>query len=94
MQKKYRTKNGFIRRNIADSEVIIPIGNNVANFNGFIELNSTAALIWDKLTQGSSKNEICEEMCSLFSVPREEALSDLNEFFGLLLENKMIEETE
>lgn len=92
MQKTYRAKDGFIRRNIADCEVIIPIGGNVADFNGFIELNSTAAFIWDKLTEGITKGNLCSEICDSFGIEKDEALADINEFFDILLQNKMIEE--
>ena len=92
MTEAYRTKDGFIRRNIADCEVIIPIGGNVANFNGFIELNSTAAFIWDKLSHGITKELLCSEMCSCFGIEADEAKADIDDFFGILLENKMIEE--
>ena len=93
MQKVYRTKDGFIRRNIANCEVIIPIGGNVASFNGFIELNSTAAFIWDKLSSGISKEKLCVEMCSFFEeISKDEAEADINELFEILIENKMIEE--
>ena len=93
MQKTYRSREGFIRRSIADCEVIIPIGGNVADFNGFIELNSSAAFIWDKLTDGISKEELLKEMCEFFEeISKEEAEADINEFFEILIENKMIEE--
>lgn len=92
MSEIYRAKDGFIRRNIADCEVIIPIGSNVANFNGFIELNSTAAFIWDKLVNGITKEKLCEEMCESFGIIDEEAMADINDFFDILIENKMVEE--
>ncbi len=93
MQKIYRSKEGYIRRNIANSEVIIPIGGNVADFNGFIELNSTAAFIWDKLSSGTSKETLLDEMCGFFEdISKKEAMEDINEFFEILIENKMIEE--
>lgn len=93
MQKIYRSREGFIRRNIANCEVIIPIGGNVADFNGFIELNSTACFIWDRLTSGISKQELIDEMCRSFDeIGKAEAESDIDEFFAVLIEHKMIEE--
>lgn len=91
--KTYRAKSGFIKRNIAGCDVLIPIGNNVANFNGFIELNSTASFIWDKLADGISKEKLLDEMCLSFEeISKDEAASDINEFFSILVDNKMIEE--
>lgn len=93
MEKLYRAKEGFIRRNIANCEVIIPIGSNVADFNGFIELNSTAAFIWDKLSDGISKEKLLDEILTSFEeISKDEAETDINEFFAVLIENKMIEE--
>lgn len=73
MQSFYRTKKDYIRRNIANCEVIIPIGGNVADFNGFIELNSAAAYIWDRLTEGTTKDVLINEGCSTFEISQEEA---------------------
>lgn len=93
MEKLYRSKEGFIRRNIANCEVIIPVGGNVADFNGFIELNSSAAFIWDKLSDGISKEKLLDEMCCFFEeISKDEAKSDIDDFFAVLIEHKMIEE--
>ena len=46
---KYQTKPNYIRRKVAGNDILIPVAENVADFNGFIELNSAAAFIWDFL---------------------------------------------
>jgi len=38
----YQAKKGFVHRSIAGNDVLISVGANVANFNGYIMLNPTA----------------------------------------------------
>ena len=41
-----KIKENFILRKIAGDDVVVPIGENIADFNGAITLNETAALLW------------------------------------------------
>ena len=45
-RKTYQASQNFIHRKIADSDVLISVGSNIANFNGYIELNGSAADLW------------------------------------------------
>ena len=48
---RYQTVEGFVHRQVAGNDVLISVGANVANFNGYITLNPTASFLWDALTQ-------------------------------------------
>mgnify|MGYP000428236159 CR=1 FL=1 len=50
----FQAKDCYIHRKIGDSDVLICIGQNIADFNGYIELNATAALLWETLQEPST----------------------------------------
>lgn len=92
MEKKFQAKKNFVHRKVAKKDVLIPIGGNVANFNGFIELNETAALIWDELKSSSTGHALVEKMTSTFDVTLDIAKQDIEEVLQLFLNKEMIEE--
>ena len=60
-----KIKEGYILRKIAGEDVVIPIGGNIANFNGVIRLNESAAFLWKKVQEEVDKeyliNSLIEE---------------------------------
>ena len=54
MNLTVRAKKNFIHCRVAKRDVLIPIGGNVAYFNGFIELNETALFLWEHMKEPCS----------------------------------------
>ena len=65
---KYQTKPNYIRRKVGGNDILIPIAENVADFNGFIELNPAAAFIWDTLKTPASAKEISVSLATEFGI--------------------------
>lgn len=91
-EKRYQTKKGFVLRKVAGMEVLISIGNNIANLNGYFQLNAAAAVIWNKLKSPSSIEEVADQLIEVFGISRDEALSDAEEYMMELLQNDMVQE--
>ena len=89
--KKYKASSNFICRNIAGSTVLISVGANIANFNGYIELNESAAAIWNMLQEPCDQNVLVNQMVETYEIPEEAAKADVTEFLGMLLEHQMVE---
>ena len=87
----FQAKENYIMRKIAGKDVLIPIVGNVANFNGFIEMNPTAAFIWNILKSPASKYEIVKAVSEAFETDEGIARPDVDEFISLLSEHDMIE---
>ena len=64
-----KIKENFILRKIAGDDVVVPIGENIADFNGAITLNETAALLWKELEIGSTREELKASLCKEYDVP-------------------------
>lgn len=92
MQKTFRVKKTYVHRKVARKDVLIPIGGNIANFNGFIELNETAAFLWDELKIPCTGDMLSEKITVEFDVPLEIARQDVKEMLQMFLNNEMIEE--
>ncbi len=89
---KYQAKPNFIHRKVAGNDILIPIAENVAKFNGFIELNPAAAFIWDSFAVPASANEIITALAAEFDIDKATAEADTKEFVSSLIEHSMITE--
>ena len=89
-QTRYQAAEGFVHRKVADNDVLISVGGNVANFNGYITLNSTASFLWDALAQRRSSDELERLLTGEFDVSAEIARRDVMQFLQMLQQNAMV----
>ncbi len=87
-----KIKSGFAKRNIAGSEIVVPVGENASRFNGMITLNETGSFFWDCLSQETTKEEVVERVLEIYEVGREKAEADFDKFTAMLKENGLLEE--
>ena len=92
MNIAYRAKSNFIHRKVAKRDILIPVADNVANFNGFIELNETAMFLWECLQNPCTGNKLCESIVEEYDVNPEKAAEDVRTLLTSYLDRKMIEE--
>lgn len=87
-----KIKSGFAKRNIAGSEIVVPVGENASKFNGMITLNETGSFFWDCLSRETTKEEVVEKVLEIYEVGREKAEADFDKFTAMLKENGLLEE--
>lgn len=51
-----KIKSGFAKRNIAGSEIVVPVGNKAMEFNGMITLNESGGFFGIALWRAAQKN--------------------------------------
>lgn len=90
-RKKFQAKPDYIHRQIMDSDVLISVGGNIANFNGYIELNSSAALLWDEMKTPRTTSELEAALEARFGIPHEQAVEDVLDFLKELQDHDMVE---
>ena len=88
--ERYQVRDGYIHRQVAGNDVLISVGANVANFNGFISLNPTASFLWDALSQPHTSLELTRLLTEEFDVSEQTAREDVEEFLRMLLANSMV----
>jgi len=88
--KKIKLKPGFILRRIANSDIVIPVGNNIASFNGLITLNETAAFLFKLINEGTTVTELIEALTKEYDVDPGLAGNDVDDFVSQLEKADML----
>lgn len=87
-----KIKEGFAKRNIAGSEIVVPVGKKALEFNGMITLNESGAFFWDCLKEETTKEEIINKVLEIYDVTPEKANADVDKFIAMLRENELLED--
>lgn len=75
-----KIKEGFILRNVAGSNVVVPVGQATVDFNGMMSLNDTGAFLFDKLTKGTTEEQLIRDLMDEYSIDKELAIKDVKDF--------------
>lgn len=87
-----KIKKGFTVRNIAGSDIVVPVDNAEKIFNGMITLNESGAFFWNALLKDTTVDEVVKKVTSEYDVDEERAKADVEKFIEQLRENNLIEE--
>ena len=90
MTHTYQASENYIHRKIAGSDVLISVGSNIANFNGYIELNESAVLLWEKLKTPCKIRDLEQVLEENFGISHETAAQDVLDFINLLKAHHMV----
>ncbi len=87
-----KIKNNFVMKNVAGSNVVVPTGEAMMDFNGMMTLNETGAFLWDKMQEDVTLEALAEAMCKEYEgITEEEAMADIKEFVATLNEKGVID---
>ena len=86
-----KLKSGFVLRQVADTWVVMPLGQKSLDFNGMLTLNDTGALLWKVLEKGGSREEMADALTEEYDVSREVALADTEVFLEKLCQADCVE---
>lgn len=86
-----KRKGDYILRDIAGDSILIPIGQEVANFNGVITLNESAVYLWEQLKEEKSKEDLVCSLIKEYEIGRELAEKDVDNFIDTIETHNMIE---
>lgn len=87
-----KIKKGFAKRNIAGSEIVVPVGAAQNDFNGMITLNESGSFFWDAMVEDTTIDEVVEKVIGEYDVDAETARKDVEKFAALLRENGILED--
>lgn len=85
-----KIKEGFILRQVADSFLVVAVGDAVKDFKGMINLNETGAFFWRLLEKGATKEEMVKEITKEYEVDEETAGKDVDKFVEKLKEANLL----
>lgn len=81
-----KIKDGFVVRNIAGSNIVVPLGENTVNFNSVITLNETGLFLWKLLEKGTDTDSLVTAVTNEYNIDAETAKKDIDAFIKKLTE--------
>ena len=81
----------FVLRKVCGLNVVMPTGANVKDFGGALNLNDTAALIFEQLQAGKTAEEAAAALVAEYDVTPEKALADVQKTIDLLREAGVVD---
>ena len=75
-----KIKEGFILRNVAGNNVVVPIGEATIDFNGMISLNDTGAFIFEKMLREITREELIQAVIDEYGIDEKLAQKDVDTF--------------
>ncbi len=85
-----KIKEGFILKPVADSFIIVPVGNEFVDLNAMITVNDTGAFLWELLSEEVSKETLISKMKEEYDAPEDVIKNDVEAFLENLRKNGML----
>lgn len=79
-----KIKKDYVLRQVAGTNVVLPIGEASIKFNGMLTLNESAVMLWHLLEQDTTKEEMVKKVISEYDVAIQNAEQDVDEFIDML----------
>ena len=79
-----KIKEGYLLREVAGSNIVVPVGSGNMDFSGVITLNEVGSFIWKQLDKDTTKEEVLNNLLAEYDVDKATAESDIDEFINKL----------
>ena len=79
-----QNKNKFISRNTGGELLLIPLKDNVVDFNQYLTLNDVAAFIWENLDSTDDMMSLSSKVCMEFDANEAEIQGDIKSYLNEL----------
>ena len=88
-----KIKSGFMLRTIAGSDIVVTVGKRTLDFNGIINLNDSAAFLWERLAAGAEEEELVSAILENYTdVDEATARKSVAEFIQTIREAGCLED--
>ena len=87
-----KIKDGFILRQVADTYIVVAVGEEAKKANVMVTLNETGGFLWEKLTDGATQDELVKAILDTYEIDEETARADVNAFIEKVSGSNLIEE--
>ena len=75
----------YILRDVADSLVIVPVGEATRDFPGMITVNPTSQFLWEQLATDQTADTLVAALLAQYDVAEELARKDVNQFLETMI---------
>ena len=87
-----KLKKDYILRQIADTYVVLPLGQETVSFDGMLKLNESGALLWRALESGADIDGLVKALQAEYIVSDAQARADAEEFLFKLAKAGCVED--
>ncbi len=87
-----KVKPGYMIREVAGYNVVVPVGDAAMNFNGMINLNETGAFLWKMLEEDTDEEKLVGALLAEYDIAEDAARRDVGEFIAKMKEANLIDE--
>ena len=91
MDNKYKVKDCFLKKKIADENVVVARGSYALEFGGTLVLNEACALLWDKLEEFCDIDELSNELVTAYGIDPNVAKEDTAACINKMVEYDLLE---
>ncbi|MDL2295054.1 PqqD family protein [Ruminococcaceae bacterium OttesenSCG-928-D13] len=81
-----KIKDGYILRDIADSFVVVPVGERVIDFKGVMTLTGIAPFIWTQMEKDTSREDLLAKVLEEYEVDGAQAGQDIDSLLAKMAE--------
>ena len=74
----------FLLRTVADSLVLVPVGEATEKFPGMISMNATSAFLWESLATEQTEDSLTQALLKKYEVGEEKAREGVKSFLKTL----------
>ena len=86
-----RVSKDLILREVAGEYILIPVGKAALEIHGMINLSESAVLLWKKLQEDCSEEELVQALLVEYDIDRETAAADVRELIEQMQKIGVIE---
>lgn len=87
-----KIKSGFAKREIAGSNIVVPVGKQSTDFNGMITLNESGAFFWDCFCKDHTIADAVKMVTDEYEIDEATARADVEAFVKMLKDNDLLDE--
>lgn len=87
-----KIKSGFAKREIAGSNIVVPVGRKSLDFNGMITLNGSGSFFWDCFCKDITIDDAVKMVTAEYDVDESTARKDIEGFVKMLKDNDLLDE--
>ena len=79
-----KIKDGYLLREVAGSNIVVPVGEGTMDFSGVITLNDVGAFLWKNLEEDVSEEELVQRVLKEYDTDEVTARRDVAEYMTSL----------
>ena len=91
MSVKYKRKEYFETRDVAGDMIILARGKEALTFNGVLVPNESFMILWNKLKNFCSINELASELVDVYLIDFDTARKDVVKCVDKMMDNKLLQ---